>query len=213
MTLQRFILQAAPLERANPSRFPNLARGAALAYAGRVIGFLRIVGVFNAALWFGASLGFTFVFAQAVFSQDMRQVLGEAHFPYYAGAIASVMIARFFDLQMICGLIALLHAGGEWIYLSRPLPRLWRLVLGILCGLILFGAFAAQPKIESLHRTKYNLSVSAEDRAAAARWLKVWHGASQSANLVVLLVLGAYFWRVASAPAAGRLASPLKLGG
>lgn len=178
-----------------------------------MIGLLRIAGLFNAAVWFGASLAFTFVFGQAVFSQDMRQVLGEAHFPYYAGAIAIVMISRFFDLQMICGLVALLHTAAEWVYLSRPLPKLWRILLGALCALILFGAFAAQPKIKQLHRVKYDLRATPDQRASAAKWLKLWHGTSQGANLLVLVVLAGYFWRVASAPAAGRLASPMKLGG
>lgn len=178
-----------------------------------MIGYLRIVGAFNAAVWFGASVAFTFVFGQAVFSQDMRQVLGETHFPYYSGAIASVMISRFFDLQMICGLMAVLHFAAEWMYLSRPLPRLWQILLGVTCAFILFGAFVAQPKIHQHHRTKYNLRATPLDRAAAARWLKLWHGTSQGANLVVLLVLGAYFWRVVDTPVAGRLTSPMKLSG
>jgi hypothetical protein len=178
-----------------------------------VIGFLRIFGIFNAAVWFGASVAFTFVFGQAVFSQDMRQVLGEAHFPYYAGAIAAVMVSRFFDLQLICGLIALLHLAAEWMYLSRPLSRLWQLLLGLVCALILFGAFVAQPKIHQLHRTKYNLRATADQRTSAAKWLKLWHGTSQGANLLVLVVLGCHFWRLVDTPVAGRLTSPMKLGG
>ena len=175
------------------------------------MGLLRIAGLFNAAIWFGASLAFTFVFGRAVFSDDMRHVLGDTHFPFYAGAIATVMVSRFFDLQMVCGLIALLHTAAEWMYLSRPLPRLWRLSMGLACAVILFGAFVAQPKIKELHRTKYDLRATADQRAHAATWLKIWHGASQGANLVVLAVLGCYLWRVASAPAAGRLAAPMKL--
>lgn len=198
---------------ASASGNPRLAPGAGLAYAYDVIGFLRIVGVLNVAIWFGASVAFTFVFGRAVFSQDMRQVLGEPHFPYYSGAIATVLISRFFDLQMICGLIALLHLAAEWTYLSRPLPRLWQLLLTLTCAFILFGAFVAQPKIQRYHRVKYNLRVSPDERASAAAWLKFWHGSSQGVNLIVLVILGCYYWRVVDMPVAGRLASPLKLGG
>lgn len=178
-----------------------------------MIGFLRIVGVFNAAVWFGASVAFTFVFGQAVFSQDMRTLLGEAHAPFYMGAIAIILISRFFDLQMICGLVAFAHIVAEWVYLSRPLSRLWRLLLALLCALVLFGAFIAQPRIQSLHRVKYATRVTEEQRRSAARWLKFWHGSSQGANLVVLVILGAHFWRVVNSPSPGRLAAPFKLGG
>src|SRR6266436_1420387 len=85
-------------------------------YPSLVIGFLRFVGLLNAAVWFGAAIFFTFAAGPAVFSQDMKDALRQNN-PYFYGAIAQVLISRYFRLQLICGVIALLHLVMESLYL------------------------------------------------------------------------------------------------
>jgi hypothetical protein len=169
-----------------------------------VIGFLRIVGLLNAAVWFGGAVFFTLAIGPAVFSQDMHQLLGANNYPYFAGAIAQVLIARYFDLQIVCGLIAVFHGFAEWLYLSRPLPRCWT---GLLAGLLvasLLGAFVLQPRVKALHRTKYAANTAPAQRITATRSLKLWHGASQVVNLLMLGGLGLYVWRTATPPGSTR---------
>jgi hypothetical protein len=178
-----------------------------------VIGFLRFVGLINAAVWFGSSVLFTFAIGPAVFSQDMRQLLGEAHYPFFSGAIAQVLIHRFLDLQVICALIAVFHAFGEWLYLGRPLHRLW---LGLLAGLVaasLLGNFVFQPRIKAWHQIKYAQNRSPGEKDAAARSLRIWHGASQGVNLLALVGLLIYLWRLANPINATRFVPSTKFQG
>jgi hypothetical protein len=163
-----------------------------------VIGFLRIVGLVNAAVWFGAAVFFTCGIGPAVFSRDMQQLLGANNYPYFSGAIIQVLIARYFDLQLVCGLIAVFHVFVEWLYLSRPLSRFW---MGLLAGLVvagLLGALVFQPRIKALHRAKYAATTAPAQRITATRALRLWHGTSQGVNLLVLVGLGLYLWRTAT---------------
>jgi len=57
-----------------------------------VIGFLRIVGILNAAVWFGAAVFFTFGAGFAPFSAEMKRLLGSNNYPYFSGAIAQILI-------------------------------------------------------------------------------------------------------------------------
>jgi len=176
-----------------------------------VIGFLRIVGLVNAAIWFGAAVFFTFGIGPAVFSPDMRQVLGAANFPYFSGAIAQVLISRYFDLQIVCARVAVFHAFVEWLYLSRPWHRFWT---GLLAGLLaasLLGALGFQPQMKKLHRLKYSPAATPVQRVSSASAFKVWHGASQAVNLLVLVGLGLYLWRTANPSNATRFMPPGQL--
>ncbi len=178
-----------------------------------MIGFLRIVGLVNAAIWFGAAVFFTFGIGPAVFSPDMRQVLGAANFPYFSGAIAQLLISRYFDLQIVCALIAVFHAFAEWLYLNRPLHRFWT---GLLAGLLaasLLGALVLQPHMKKLHRLKYSPAATPAQRVSSTSAFKVWHGTSQAANLLVLASLGLYLWRTANPSNATRFRPPGKLQG
>ena len=99
-----------------------------------MIGFLRFVGVANAAMWFGASIFFTFSVGPAFFSDKMIGLLTRP----YAGAAAQIVIERYFLFHELCGAVALVHLVAEWLYMGKPLQRLtlW-LLLGILAlGLV-----------------------------------------------------------------------------
>jgi hypothetical protein len=179
-------------------------------YANRVIGFLRFVGLMNAAAWFGAGVFFTFGAGPSLFSQDMKHLLGENQYPYFSGAIAQVVIARYFHLQVICAIVALLHALAEWFYLGRPLRKFG---LGLLLGLLVLssvGGCVMQPRIKGLHATKYALNSTPEVRQSAAKSLRAWHGMAQIVNLLMLGASSLYLWRVARPADTARFIKPLK---
>jgi len=168
------------------------------------------VGLVNAAVWFGATVFFTFGVGPALFSQEMKQLLGANNYPYFSGAIVQVVISSYFHLQLACSIVALLHAAAEWFYLGRPLQRFG---LGLLLGLLFFGfvgGYGLQPRIKELHARKYALNYTPEVRQSAAASLRVWHRMAQVVNLIMLGGLAIYLWRVARPMSTGRFAAPAK---
>ena len=157
-----------------------------------MIGFLRFVGVANAAMWFGASIFFTFSVGPAFFSDKMIGLLTRP----YAGAAAQIVIERYFFFHEMCGLIALAHLVAEWLYMGKPLQRLtlW-LLLGIF-ALGLVGGYSLQPKLRALHRAIYGPGSTAQQIDQAKQSFKLWHATSQGLNVVVLGGVAVYLWRV-----------------
>jgi hypothetical protein len=178
-----------------------------------VIGFLRFVGILNAAVWFGGAVFFTFGTGLAPFSQEMKTLLGPNNYPYFSGAIAQILIARYFRFQLVCGIIAVLHLLAEWLYLGKY-PRKLQLGLVIgLCAAALFGGFGLQPRLKALHATKYGTSARPEIREAASRSFRAWHSASQVVNLLVVTGLAVYLWRAANPSDPTRFVSAFKFTG
>jgi hypothetical protein len=163
-----------------------------------VIGFLRFVGVANAAVWFGASIFFTFSIGPAFFSDKMIGLLTRP----YAGAAAQIVIERYYFFHELCGGVALAHLVAEWLYMGKPLQRLtlW-LLLGIF-ALGLVGGHSVQPKLRALHRTIYGPGSTPQQIVEAKQSFKLWHAASQALNLVVLGGVAVYLWR-ATTPGSG----------
>ncbi|HKQ37154.1 MAG TPA: DUF4149 domain-containing protein [Verrucomicrobiae bacterium] len=160
----------------------------------------------NAAVWFGGSLFMMVGVAPAVFAADMDR-LGDL----WKGIIAFHLFERYFALQYWCGAVALAHLFTEWVYLGKPLYRLsLGLVVGVFC-LSLAGGLIVQPRLKQLHAVKYGPSEPEPRKSAAARSLKIWHGISQSAGLLVVGGLGWYLWRMGNPPNAPRYAPSSKL--
>jgi len=164
-----------------------------------VIGFLRFLGVANAAVWFGAAIFFTLGVGPGIFSHDIEKLFGEAVFRYYAGGVALVLIQRYFALQYICGTIALLHMFGEWLYLGRKAKRftLWLIVTLFALGLV--GGVGLQPKMKALRQTMYG-SATPEQKERATHSFNTLHGVSQTANLFIIIGLAVYLMRVSRPP-------------
>lgn len=165
----------------------------------------------NAAVWFGASLFFTFGVAPAFFTPEMKQILGEV----YNGVVAQMVLERYFILQYWCGGIALAHLLAEWVYLGKPLHRL---TVGLLLGLFaasLLGGLWLQPKLKKLHQIKYGrseLSTPAQ-KAQAGKSFSAWHGTASVINLLALGGLAVYAWRVTSPGQGPRFISANKFRG
>lgn len=174
-----------------------------------MIGFLKFVGVINAAIWFGAAIFFTVAVGPAFFVPEMTSVIP----PPYNGLAAQVVIRRFFILQHWCGVIAILHLLAEWIYMGRPLERITVAVLTIIFCLGLIGGFWLQPRLKQLHRTKYSARSSLVERQQATKSFAAWHGLSQMTNLLATAGLLFYLWRVSNAPNPTRFVSSTKFRG
>ena len=175
-----------------------------------MIGLLRFVGILNAAVWFGTAIFFTFGTGLVPFSQEMKNLLGQANYPYFSGAIAQLFIARYFHFQIGCATIAAVHLLAEWLYLGKY-PQ--KLQVGLLIGLasaLLIGGYWLQPKMNALHATKYGLNHRPEIREAASRSFRAWHGVSQMINLLMVGGLTVYLWRATNTSDPTRFVSATK---
>ena len=67
-----------------------------------------------AAVWFGSAVFFSLFVGPAFFTDEMKRLFP----PPYNGAIAELVLSRYFVLHYICGVLALVHlverlrAGG-----------------------------------------------------------------------------------------------------
>jgi hypothetical protein len=160
-----------------------------------VIGFLRCIGVLNAAIWFGAGIFFTFFVGPAIFSTDMQGLL-QAYFKPYSGLIAQMVVARYFKLSMICGIVAIIHLLAVQFYFGRAPQKRWLSLLVALLALSLLGGCLLEPKMNTWHKLRYDANTPPQARETATHSFQVWHGISQAANLLMLVGLGFYLVRV-----------------
>jgi hypothetical protein len=157
-----------------------------------VLGFLRLIGILNAAVWVGTVISFTFAGAPAFFSDEMINLLGRPH----AGAAAQILVYRYFIVQQWCAGIALAHLIAEWLYSGRPFKRLTLLLLMGLFMVSIVGAYVMHPKLKELHLKRYALQTTPEVKASATRSFRILHAASSVLNLLVIPGVLVYLWQV-----------------
>lgn len=165
-----------------------------------MIGLLRIVGVANAAVWFGTAVFHTFFAAPAFSSDEMQAVLGAKNFPYYGGVISQLLLARYFQVNLVCAVIALLHLLAERLYLGRAAKKIWTVVIVTLFWISLLGVFWLAPKLRELHQARYQVSTPPAQREAAARSFRLWYGVFQGLNFFILVGVGGSLWRATHPP-------------
>ena len=157
-----------------------------------MLGFLRLVGILNAAVWVGSVFFFTFAAAPAFFSDEMAAILPRSH----AGAAAQVVVYRYFLVQLWCAAIALAHLVAEWLYSGRPFKRLTLMLLMGLFLLNILGAYVLLPKMKELHLKKYSPQTTSEVKASASRAFRILHVTSTLMNLLVIPGVLVYLWQV-----------------
>lgn len=174
-----------------------------------MLSFLRFFGVTVAAVWFGATVFFTCFAGPAFFSDAMKTLIP----PPYNGAVAQLVLGRYFILHYLCGFLALAHLGVEWMYSGRVPARVTVWLVGGALGLSLFGGLWLQPKLKLLHELKYadqyRRAATPLQREAAAKDFGTWHGVSQAMNLLILAALWLYLARVIQPGESPRFVSPI----
>ena len=171
-----------------------------------MIGFLRFVGVMNAAVWFGAAVFFSFLVTTVFHNPEVLKVLTWK----YSGWVIQFLWARYFDLQLWCAGIALLHLVAECVYLGRPLSRFQLyLLVGLLCS-SLIGGFLLQPKVKELHLARYQNNAAPAQVKSAERAYPVWSGVTQFLNYLSLAGVMVYLWQVTGLNAHNRFGSKFR---
>ena len=153
-------------------------------------GFLRFVGLLNAAVWCGSSI-FLAIALPALFSPGLKRLLTDAG----VGFAAAYIVARYFIVQYCCGAIALAHLVADWFYFGRKVPRLDAALVATVLSIALLGGLWAQPKMRALHIAKY-YGKTVEIQAHAARSFGLWHGFSETISVIAIACLICYLWRV-----------------
>jgi hypothetical protein len=157
-----------------------------------VIGFLRFVGLVNAAIWIGASVFGAFAVLPAFFSPEMTAVIS----PPYNGFAAQVVLHRYLCMQYACAAVAVLRLIAEFLYLGRPVDRLVAALLAVIIGFGLLEGLYLEPRLKTLFQAKYHPGSTPAQREEAGRLFGPLHGLSQGVNLLVITCVGFYFWRV-----------------
>jgi Domain of unknown function (DUF4149) len=178
-----------------------------------VIGFLRFIGIINAAIWLGGTVFFALFAEPAFFSPDMHALLEAKNFPYFSGAIAQIVAERYYHFHLICAVIAFLQLLAEWLYLGRPGRKVSFSLLAGLLVLGLFGDHWLQPKLKTLHRTRFLVSAQPAEREAAARSFGAWQMVDHLLELCVIGGLIVYVWRAANPSDTLRFVSSVKFRG
>lgn len=158
------------------------------------------MGVANAAVWFGTAVFYTLCAAPTLSSVGVQAVLGAKNFPYYGGAIGQLLLARYFQVNLACAIIALLHLLVEKLYLGRASKGIWTVVIVTLFWISLLGAVWLGPKLSELHQARYQVSTPPAQREAAARSFRLWHGVFQGLNFFILVGVAGSLWRATNPP-------------
>ena len=180
-------------------------------YCG-VPGFLRFLGLFNAAVWVGGSVFSSFLAAPVFFTPEIKSLTP----PPVNGLVAQAMLGRYFTLHILCGIVAVVHLLLEWLYSGGGFPRRAIAIVCVLLGLALIGGKFINPKLTVGHQQKYHTKLKAESEPPvyekveykedvvqdavqdAERKFAVWHGVSQVINLAMVILLTWRFWRLAN---------------
>ncbi len=168
-----------------------------------MLGFLRIIAIINAAVWFGSIIFFTFAAGPAFFSDQMIALLGRPH----AGAAAQIVVHRYFVMQQWCAAVAIAHLIAEWLYTGRPFHRLILILLMGLFVIGILGGYMLQPRMHELHLRKYAVQTSPEVKQSASRSFAILHGTAQALNLLVIGGVLVYLWHVTKPVNAARFTS------
>jgi hypothetical protein len=176
-----------------------------------VIGFLKFVGILNAAVWFGATIFHLFGATPALRTEAMQALLTAKHFPYVSGVIAQIVADRFFYWLLACGFLALAHLVAERLYFGRAPQRLgFGLVLGLLAATLFLGLIV-QPKIRYWHLRSHAVNYTPPQRAASQKLMRAWSAFAWTIQLALIGGLGVHLWRMANPPEQKRFTSPSQI--
>lgn len=178
-----------------------------------MIGFLRFIGIMNAAVWLGAAVFLAFGADPACFSPDMKGALRiGAGDSYYTEAIAQVIITRYYLIALTCGVVALLHFLAGWLYQNRPRRKFSFVLLVGLFGWTLVASNLVQPAVAKFNKQRY-FATQPADRQEAVKPFRILRGVERAFNVLVVLGLVIYTWRMATPSDNLRFVRPVQFHG
>jgi hypothetical protein len=171
--------------------------------------FLRVIGITNAALWFGSALALLLIVNPGFSSPAMAEILPVSH----SGAAAQILLKRFYEVQYCCGAVAFGHLLLESLYTGKPWGR-WVvfLVVGVI-SLNLFSGNVTQPKLERLHLESYGQRSTPQQRKEANQSFRSWGNLLNFSNFILTLGLWLHLLEVHSPGILTRFTGAGKLGG
>lgn len=175
-----------------------------------MIATARIIGLLNAAIWLGAAVFAAWGTTKAVGSSEMQALLTPRHYPYISGVVSELIAARYWDLHIVCSVVALFHLCAESLYFGKVIAKN---SLALLLSLLLLGIaqeVVIQPAVKRLHLGAHAVNRTEVQKAASARGKARWQWASQAIYVLMVIGLGSHLWRVASPPDATRFLVPGK---
>jgi hypothetical protein len=173
-----------------------------------VIGFLRVIGLLNAAIWFGAAAFFALGAEPALFTHDTQGLLKQS-FPYLSVLLAQEVRMGFVYCSLGCCGVAWLHLLGHWIYLGQPIRKFSLWLLGLMMVIVVVNQSVVQPRLKQAHLDSF-VRPSPLDRQAAHRTYERWRTYSQIGDWLMVGGLALYLWRVANPPETMRFFSATK---
>jgi len=157
-----------------------------------VLPFLRIIGIANAALWFGASLFFLICIRSVFQSEQLTQLVPHP----FSEASMHVLLAKYLVLLMLCAFVAIVqHCAEQW-YAGRPI---FRLRLGILLTLVVITfilKWVIFPSMTQQHIRAYRPTASQQDLQEGARAYRLWKTGFHFVHLFVVLGSFSQLWQV-----------------
>jgi hypothetical protein len=178
-----------------------------------VIGSLRFAGILIISVWLGAAVFFLVGVSPGVESGEMERLLGAKNYGYYSGAVAQMLSARLYYMELACGALALLHVLAGWLYLGKAPRRPWLGLLALLVMLTLLQAEWMQPRLRRLHLSAHAVNLAAPAREKAVDTLHAWNKIDFVVELFLIAGLTGYLWRVANPSDPPRFVSSVKFRG
>lgn len=162
-----------------------------------MIRYIRIIGLFNAAIWFGMAVFFTAGVSPTFFSHKILSLFGGENSLYsraYAGAVNVTVLEKYYYWHYICGVIAFCHLVFEWLFGGYLISRFKPSLLVLICSINLICGIFLMPPLKKFQLQKYDLKAPPTLREAASSSFKTLHLISYSLNLVVIVSTGLYFY-------------------
>ena len=113
-------------------------------------------------------------------------------------------------LHYICGILGISHLLIEYFIKQETFPKKGIIYVGLLLMLAIIGGKLISPNLNLWHQQKYQFQIKTEGeppmiefkpyakeiRQTAKLKFTVWDGISQTVNLIMLLMLLFYFWKL-----------------
>ncbi|MBT5925787.1 MAG: hypothetical protein HOH33_04120 [Verrucomicrobia bacterium] len=143
---------------------------------------LRILGIANAALWFGATMLFLICFRTGFQSPDMIQLLPGP----FAEAALHVIMKSYLSVLLFCSVVSVIQLWAEQWYTGRPI---FRLRLSILLSLVVFSCllkWGIFPVMQKQHVRAHQPNANTENQRNGGKAYRSWKTGFHFVHLIIV---------------------------